>query len=261
MVGVINNEEKEMIANKNAEELVLNVDGGHIKTTEGKRSIEAITSVIYNPKSIKMNPKGTRNYIGNKQCAASIKDDNQVDIITNTVIAALKQGIGQDTHVVALSDGAANCWNVINSIEPLCGTMTRILDWFHVAMKIENIALSKNLKEKLIRIKWHLWRGKVDNALIRLDQLIKIAKNSSIDQLKKFKTYISNNREKIIDYRSRKKNGEVFTSNLAESTVESLINKRCKESNTSIVIKRLLGRFSFQFLSNPYPIYCLVLKL
>ena len=40
--------------------------------------------------------------------------------------------------------------------------------------------------------------------------------------------YIANNKDKIVDYRKRKNNGFVFTSNLAESTVESLINKRCK---------------------------------
>ena len=31
-----------------------------------------------------------------------------------------------------------------------------------------------------------------------------------------------------MDYRARRKAGLVFTSNLAESTVESLINQRCK---------------------------------
>ena len=40
--------------------------------------------------------------------------------------------------------------------------------------------------------------------------------------------HIENNKNKITDYRQRKKGGLVFTSNLAESTVESLINKRCK---------------------------------
>jgi len=228
VVGIINDEEKEMIKSENAKELILNVDGGHIKTIEDKRSIEAITSVIYNPISLKSNPKGTRNYIESKRCAASIKEDNQVDIISNTIVAALKQGIGKDTHIIGLSDGSANCWNVIDAIEPLCVKMTRILDWFHIAMKIENISLPTKLKEKLICVKWHLWRGKVDNALIRLDQLIELAKGGSIDKIKKFKNYISNNKEKIVDYRSRKKEGRVFTSNLAESTVESLINKRCK---------------------------------
>ena len=39
---------------------------------------------------------------------------------------------------------------------------------------------------------------------------------------------LKNNAAKIVNYKDRQKNGFVFTSNLAESTVESLINQRCK---------------------------------
>ena len=40
-------------------------------------------------------------------------------------------------------------------------------------------------------------------------------------------TYITNNRDKIVDYSDRKLKGLTFTSNMAECTVESLIkNKR-----------------------------------
>lgn len=46
--------------------------------------------------------------------------------------------------------------------------------------------------------------------------------------MEKLKLYIKNNTAKIVNYRERQKNGLVFTSNLAESTVESLINQRCK---------------------------------
>ena len=41
-------------------------------------------------------------------------------------------------------------------------------------------------------------------------------------------TYIENNVDKIINYDERHNNGLVYTSNLAECTVESLINQRCK---------------------------------
>jgi len=41
-------------------------------------------------------------------------------------------------------------------------------------------------------------------------------------------TKIKNNTAKIVDYRERQNKGLIFTSNLAESTVESLINQRCK---------------------------------
>ena len=39
---------------------------------------------------------------------------------------------------------------------------------------------------------------------------------------------VENNQNKIVDYSKRSNEGLVFTSNLAESTVESLINQRCK---------------------------------
>jgi hypothetical protein len=55
----VRKEENEIIATKPASELILNVDGGHVKTTEDTRSIEAMTSVIYNPLSLVSNEAGT----------------------------------------------------------------------------------------------------------------------------------------------------------------------------------------------------------
>ena len=80
-----------------------------------------------------------------------------------------------------------------------------------------------------MRVKRHLWRGNVAHALKRLSELEKEAKTEkNIDKINKFHTYISNNSARITNYRERQKLGKVFTSNLAESTVESLINQRCK---------------------------------
>ena len=223
-LGEINEAEKELIAAPEAEELIVNVDGGHIKTTEDKRSMEAMTSVVYDPKAVCTNSKDTRNYLSSKNCAASVKDDDQKQIISGTIIAALKQGLTEKTHVTALCDGAENCWNVVESLRPLCGSMTCILDWFHLAMKLENISLPEKLKSKLLRIKWHLWRGNIDKALTRLDELILEAKQEKhIERIKKFATYINNNKDRIVNYEERKEAGLVFTSNLAESTVESIL--------------------------------------
>jgi len=228
-VDKMNRDEKEIIVAEPASELIVNVDGGHIKTTEEKQSIEAMISVVYKPESIESNDNGTRNYITSKHCTASIKDDNQELIISGTIVAALKQGLTEKTNVTALCDGASNCWNVVEAIRPLCARMTCILDWFHLAMKIQNISFPPHLKEKLIRIKWHLWRGKVDSALLRLEQLLELSKNEKdIRKVEKFLNYIKNNMDKIVNYRERQKLGLVFTSNMAESTVESLINQRCK---------------------------------
>lgn len=221
--------EKKLIEVPEAKELIINVDGGHVKTTEDQRSIEAMTSVIYRPEALEINEKGTRNYLSDKSCAASAKDDSQTEIINNTIIAAIRQGLTKNTKITALCDGADNCWNVVESLRPLCNKMTCILDWFHISMKMNNIALPKDLKSKFIRVKWHLWRGNHQNAVIRLDQLIEsTTKEALSNKLRKFKNYILNNADKIVNYSLRKKEGNVFTSNLAEATVESLINRRCK---------------------------------
>ncbi len=224
----ITKSETECLNAEGAKELIVNVDGGHVKTRENKRSIEALAAVVYKPESLKSNDTGTRNHIESKNCAASVLEDGQ-EIINGTIVAALKQGLTEKTHITALCDGAANCWRVVEALNPLCGQMTFILDWFHIGMKIHNISLSDELKDKLEKIKWHLWRGNVERALIRLDQVEQVVvNNKQREQLKQFKQYIINNKDKIVNYRDRQKQGLVFTSNLAESTVESLINRRCK---------------------------------
>jgi hypothetical protein len=224
----VRKEENEIIATKPASELILNVDGGHVKTTEDTRSIEAMTSVIYNPLSLVSNEAGTRNEIESKHCAASVKADGQKQLIESTITAALKQGLSRTTHITALCDGADNCWNVVDALAPLAGSVTRILDWFHLAKKIKNIALPQGEGDKLMLIKWHLWRGRIDRARIRLNEMITRVDDMYQDRLTRLLAYINNNEDKIVDYRARKNAGLVFTSQLAESTVESLINKRCK---------------------------------
>lgn len=229
-LSAISKHEKEVAVIDEASELIMNVDGGHVKTTEENlRSMEAMASVIYRPDAIKANTKDTRTQLTSKNCAASTLEDNQEQFILSTMIAALKQGLGNKTHVTALCDGAQNCWRVVEAIRPLCGSLTCILDWFHISMRMENISLPDRLKTKFLRVKWHLWRGNVERALLRLSQLIKKEiKEDSLKKIKQFAEYINNNRDKIVNYRERQKSKLTFTSNLAESTVESLINRRCK---------------------------------
>lgn len=222
--------EKEITQIEDAEELILNIDGGHVKSKDPDvRSFEVLTSVVYRPESLQSNSKNTRNYLSSKSCAASAHTDDKSEIIEDTIIAAIKEGMTPKTHITALCDGAQNCWNVAEGLKPLCKDMTFILDWFHLSMKMENISLPDNLKSKFLRIKWHLWRGNTEVAIVRINQLtLKLKNTKTIEKLKRFLKYIENNQDKIINYRERKKNGLVFTSNLAESTVESLINQRCK---------------------------------
>lgn len=229
-LGIVNQETNKLIRIEEADELILNVDGGHIKTKEKEhKSFEAMTSVIYRPENILPNTTDTRNYLRSKACAASARNDGQEEIITNTIVAAISEGMTENTNITALSDGANNCWNVVEALRPLCKAITPILDWFHLSMKMENISLPDGLKSKFLRIRWHLWRGNTSFALRRLDELLEQVKNGqALTKIREFKTYIENNISRIVNYRERKKQGLVFTSNLAESTVESLINQRCK---------------------------------
>ena len=213
---------------ESAKKLIAQIDGGHIKDKDPKKSsFEAMTSIIYKPESIIK--KGSKNVLVSKHCASSALLDNQEYIKKATLIAAKKQGLSKETEVIALCDGASNCWEIAESLKEYCSKFTGILDWFHVAMKFSNISLSKNQKEKLEKVKWCLWNGNIDKAFEKLDKLIeKIRNTSKVLKLHKLRNYIKNNRQYIINYDDRKKAKLPFTSHLAESTVESLINQRCK---------------------------------
>jgi len=66
-------------------------------------------------------------------------------------------------------------------------------------MKIQNTALPKHLKPKLLRVKRHLWRGKTENALKRPDSLINDCPTTYKQHLEKLQTYIKNNVNKIVN--------------------------------------------------------------
>ena len=223
-----------------SDELIVQIDGGHLKTIEDQRSIEALTSVVYNPKNVESiggNKKkdGTmselRGKITSKSCAASALSDNQESIKSQTLRAAKLQGLTKKTKVTALCDGASNCWSVVDSLESESSSINRILDWFHIAMKFKNTGLGNDaLNKRLESAKWHLWHGDADKCLGKLSSLSEelkedIKKKNKIDKLK---TYIDNNKSFTVHYSKRKNSNLIFTSHLAEATVESLINQRCK---------------------------------
>lgn len=225
---------------KEANELIVQVDGGHLKTVEDQRSIEALTSVVYDPKNVKRiggNEKKDgsmsqcRGEITSKSCAASALSDNQKSIKSQTLRAAKLQGMSKNTKITALCDGASNCWSVIDSLESESSHIDRILDWFHIAMKFKNTGLGDAaLNKKLDSAKWHLWHGDAEKCIDKLTSLREevdgdVKQSNKVDKLK---DYIENNRSFITHYSDRKNNNLIFTSNMAEATVESLINQRCK---------------------------------
>ena len=146
-----------------ADELIVQVDGGHIRTKDqSKRSFEALSAVVYRPDSVRTIDKHHRE-IGRKSCALSAKDDNLATIKTYLLNAALKQGMDKDTVVTALADGAHNCWSTILSLEAHCKQVLCILDWFHIGKKFQNVrsAVEDKFKETLARVKSDLMAWQV----------------------------------------------------------------------------------------------------
>jgi hypothetical protein len=226
------NPDEDISKSEQATILVVQVDGGHIKSKDkDSRSFEALTSVIYKPENVVVQGKKERGVILNKHCAASSLNDQQDQIKKLTLLAAKKEGMTNNTELIAISDGAANCWNVIDHLKAHCKSITSILDWFHIAMKFQNIGgLKSDQSDKLLEsAKWSLWHGNTKLFYERINELIEQVSNAvPLKKLQALKQYISNNESKIIDYDARKNQNLIFTSNLAECTVESLINQRCK---------------------------------
>lgn len=226
---------------KSATHLYVQVDGGHVATIEpDKRSFEVMTSVVFDGKNIKYTGgkekkdggiSTVRGELTSKHCAASALLDSQNTMKRQTLNAAIKQGMTLKTKMTALCDGASNCWNIVDALEEHCHSVERILDWHHIAMKFQNTRLGQeNINEQLSGAKWYLWNGLPNKAIERLQSIRDNLKNDKKRQEKVqlLLTYIENNANFIVNYQKRKDAGLIFTSQMAESTVESLINQRCK---------------------------------
>ncbi len=216
-----------------AKDLIIQVDGGHIPIQDkNKRSFEALSAIVYRPENIQEVDKYHRQ-ITNKTCVISAKDDKLKTMKAYLINAALKQGISRDTQVTALADGANNCWSVLGAIQPYCGSWEWILDWFHIGKKFQTVknALGETFEEALDSAKWKLWHGKSEEALAKLallrDNLTDDKKKSKIVGLYNF---IDSNQTYIVNYEERAQANQTYTSQVAESHIESLINARQKRS-------------------------------
>lgn len=216
-----------------AQELILQVDGGHIPIQErAKRSLEALSAVVYRPENLKVVNQHHRE-ITNKSCVLSAKDDKLETMKRYVLNAAYQQGMNQDTVVTALADGAKNCWSVIASLKPYCQRLESIWDWFHIGEKFQTVknALADSCEESMESCKWNLWPGNVEESLTKLEILmLNISDAQKCDKIRGLYNYLKQNRNYIVNYEERKGLGKTFTSQVAESHIEAIINARHKKS-------------------------------
>jgi len=211
-----------------ANDLYATIDGGHIKARGDNRSFEAMVATVYRPENIQYVNRN-HNELTSKSSVASAKDDQQEAIKLLFKRACIAQGMTKETTVTCLADGADNCWSIAKSIKDDCQEVVCILDWFHISMKFQNISIPEEYSELYEKIKWHLWHGNSVTALAKLGELKElISDHKTLLKLSKLETYISNNQEGLVDYGARKREGLAYTSNVAEMTVNTLINDRQK---------------------------------
>lgn len=216
-----------------ATELIIQVDGGHIPIQDKeKRSFEALSAVVYRPENIQQVDKHHREIV-DKTCVVSAINDELQTIKTYLMNAALKQGMSQSSKVTALADGASNCWSVLSVIQPHCHTLECILDWFHIGKKFQQVknALGEALAQSLDSAKWKLWHGEADEALMKLTLLRdNITDAATRSKIKGLHDYLQRNRAYLVDYYSRDKANKTYTSQVAESHIDSIINARHKKT-------------------------------
>lgn len=223
---------KKQTSNNPASELIVQIDGGHIKDKDSEnRSFEALTAKIYTPNAVIA--KGKRTIIKDKTCVASAKNDHLKSIKQLIYSAAKRQGMNGDTKITIIADGAKNCWQATKVLEKDSASIETILDWFHISKKFQPLLnmniMDESTKEKIEQIKWEIWHGKGDKAIANLKDLINVSVDDNIiSKLNGILIYLNENKVHLCNYAEREKKGLLFTSHVAESTVEHLINERHK---------------------------------
>ena len=212
-------------------ELIAEVDGGHIQYVEkGKHSFEEMLATVFKPEDLKA-VSYDKNKIEDKICVGSALSDKQTTIKQLTINACKKMGMNEKTDIIALSDGAKNCWPVLEVLKPYCKSFTTILDWFHVGkhFKSRENKIPEELKEKYNKAKWHLWHGHPITGLMRLEQIRKEVHDPKAQEVIDWLiNYINNNKQHIVDYFQRHLKDQVICSQTAETTVNNVINARQK---------------------------------
>lgn len=164
------------------------------------------------------------------------------------------QGVVPRQQVTFLSDGGDTVKELPFMLHP---GSEHILDWFHIAMRIEQLlqtargmgdeeeqsVTKAQILAELGRIKWFLWHGNVMRATDTLTTLIddidgareesrqsgrptQIVLKKLSRALDEFGTYIDGNTGAIVNYGERYRCGERISTGFVESTINQLLAKR-----------------------------------
>jgi len=221
------------VTTESAAKLYIHIDGGYVHHWDERgKNIEILVGKVYSPEAVIEQSKA-HGKIVKRGCFSSAKKDKQCSIQSRLLSSAQSQGLTHQTQVTAFYDGAANCRKVVKVLEPYCQKMTCVLDWFHIAKRFT--VLKNSLLETshpfLASAKEALWKGNVDKALELLLTIRRFPLNATgLERLDSCYEYIDNNRAFIVNYNQRYHGDLPITSHVAESTVEHLLNQRCRKN-------------------------------
>src|SRR5215471_15369004 len=191
-----------------------------------------LSAIVYRPEHLQEVDRHHRQ-IMKKTCVVSALDDQLHTIKTYMGNAAHKQGLSQATTVTALADGAQNCWSVLAAIQRECATFECILDWFHIAQKFQQVknVLGEAFAASLESAKWKLWHGHADDALTKLAVLRDhVPDERQRSKLTGLYEYLHRNQAYLVNYDTRAQANKTYTSQVAESHIDTLINARHKRT-------------------------------
>lgn len=214
-----------------ASEFVFNVDTAHIPLVrhEFGRTFEAVIGHC---------GRGGR---GSSPGPVFAFEGTRAEELKATATLALrKQGDADRGDITVISDGE-ECLKRLSGMMPQ--PATHILDWFHIAMKIQPLAqLAATapktfalLGDKVERIKWRLWNGQVGRALSLMTEVrsdLSKQEASSIwdtranKNLETLQTYIRRNKGSVVNYGARYRSRARIATSPAEATVNRLVAKR-----------------------------------
>ena len=179
------------------------------------------------------------------------------------------EGYAGRGEVTVLSDGA----EIMKRLpKALPRPTTHIIDWFHIAMKIQPL---QQIADHVVRwseagnsemahvdadvqsLKWKLWHGQTDRALDQLETMtgeftnLRERGNLSATRLLHLAhpllAYVRSNKSAIINYGARYRSGRRVARALAESAVNSLVARRMVKKQQMQWSKRGTPIFCFRF--------------
>jgi hypothetical protein len=160
------------------------------------------------------------------------------------------QDFQMNQTITFLSDGDDTLRQLQLAMSPKA---LHILDWHHVTMKLTVLGqygkglaqceavLGGAICDQIERLQWSLWRGQVDKALGKIDELENSMKPFSetygqyagwVKALSALRTYGVHNRHVIPSDGERYRNGEPIATGFVESTVNEGVSTASAKDNT-----------------------------